>query len=187
MTISIFRKKNTYQFTHNGEKLFIGTQNFKFFQRVKYLHKDDKIICDIRFKFRLPFKLVYNINYHDPNNNLKFIKLEYKNFFAMSYTCKIDNDSYEIIPHKGVKTSIFKNNIQIGYFDQKKVEFMGGQNMLLILDDDAEISLICSLIFSLYCNFGDDDSTASYDLGNVGPEKKVFDYRWKPNSKKTNL
>jgi len=64
----------------------------------------------------------------------------------------------------------------------KQVEFMGRQTIFLLANDDIKQDLIFTFILAVKCDFNDDYSTVSVDLGNFGPEASKFDTSWKPSN-----
>src|SRR5690606_5626736 len=98
-----------------------------------------------------------------------------KIFFRPLYVCQFNNDLYEIIPHKGLVSSIFKNGKQIGFYKEKQIELLGGQSLLFVINDNISQNLIFSLILAIKCDFNDDYSTMSVNIGNFGPEVRKFD------------
>jgi len=179
MQTSIRRVDNNFLFTRDDKTLFWGTLVTKRFKLIKQLYQKEKLIAEAVFKFRLPFRIFHTITLIETN---KIITLKYTNIFKPKFVCKYNNDLYEFIPHKGHKTSIFKNEKQIGYYKDKKVEYLGDQTIVLVTNDDIPQHLIFTFILAIKCDFNNDYSTMSVDIGNFGPEVRKFDTAWKPSN-----
>lgn len=179
MEIIIRRVDNHFQFTTDKKTIFYGKFVVQRFKIIKQLYQDKKLVTESVFKFRLPFQIMYSIKFIEKNQT---ISLKYTNIFNPKFICHFNNDTYEIIPHKGLKTSIFKNDIQIGYYIEKRVEYFGGQTISLVTNDDISKQLIFTFMLAIKCNFQNDYSSASIDIGNFGPEARKFDSSWKPSN-----
>lgn len=184
MKIEIKKIKNKFLFTLNNDLIFVGISITKKFREIRSLYKETQLISETRLMFQLPFRFLHKIKYYDNKESFKLIDMRYHNILRPKHICIINNVTYEIIPHKGMKTSIFKNGRQIGFYEDKKVEFLGNQTIVLIVDNDIEKELICTFILAIKCDFKNDYSTISIDVGNLGPEARVFDHTWKPNDYK---
>lgn len=176
----IKRTDNKFLFIVNGTTGYWGTMTTKWFKRIKYLYDfKGELISESIFKFRLPFKITHTIKFTETNQT---VTLKFKSIFNPSFVCKYDDDLYEIIPHKGLKASIFKNGKQIGYYTDKQIEYLGGQTLYFVANDDVCQNLIFSFILAIKCDFNNDYSTMSVDIGNFGPEVRKFDSSWRPNT-----
>ncbi len=177
MRIEIKRVDNKLLFIKDNEIIYWGGLILKGLKNFRQLNKSDTLISEIKFKFRFPFKLIYNICL---TRQQRQISLVYKNIFKPCFTCNDNLNNYELIPHKGLKTSIFKNGKQIGYYEHKKIEYMGKNVIFLIIDKEFEQDIIFSFILAIEGDFKNDYSTVSFDIGNFGPEIKPFDNNWRP-------
>jgi uncharacterized protein YxjI len=102
----------------------------------------------------------------------------------INYECVYRNQSYYLYGHKGLKTSIFLNQSQIGYIEKAKKAYSGRKNYEVVMNSGINTLLICG--FALIINDDDfsgtdDANSISYDLGNFGPEEFPFNENWKPS------
>jgi hypothetical protein len=106
-----------------------------------------------------------------------------KKIWKMHYQCHVGDDTYDIYGHKGRKVSIFKNDQQIGWFDKSAVAWFEGDNYQLLANDNCNPALLTCfvLIWDNFFSNGSEDSTVTYDFGNIGPEARKFDRNWRPN------
>ncbi|MGJ8683134.1 MAG: hypothetical protein ACSHWW_00825 [Nonlabens sp.] len=100
--------------------------------------------------------------------------------FAGSYLLSGNSGHYEIIPHKGNKVSIFKNNIQIGYYEKDLINVLKDQKIVLFCDKYVKFKLIIMIILSVEFSGSSDRSTVNIDFGNIGGELRPFDESWYP-------
>jgi uncharacterized protein YxjI len=124
------------------------------------------------------FKAKYDITRWD-NNVLEF---RTASFWKLHYNCQVGNDAYDIYGHRGRKYSIYKNNIQVAWWDKKAVSWFAGDNYKITADKNCDVDLLISfcLIIDNYFNDDKDGNTVTVDLGNVGFQAKIFDQYWQP-------
>lgn len=116
--------------------------------------------------------------YLTPENPRKiFLKHKY---FPDSVTAFIfEGDQYEAFFHFGNKVSIFKNKIQIAYYEVSKYT-TGDWDMILIADYDIIKPLIIMFCLSLYSYlFGENEAQSMFNLSFWSRE---FDETWKPKT-----
>lgn len=100
---------------------------------------------------------------------------------ACHYTAQYEDDRYLVIPHKGLKHSIFKNGQQVGYWIKDYITYEWSFVIHAYMDEDADLECICQLIAAkIILNPESNDSNVSIDFGNLGSEMKPFDKAWKP-------
>ena len=101
--------------------------------------------------------------------------------WKLHYKCRLEDDVYDIYGHRGRKYSIFKNDVQIGWWNKEAVTWFEGDNYSIIANDDADHELLISfcLIMDNYDSKSHDE-TVTIDLGNFGFMAKKFDSDWRP-------
>ena len=124
------------------------------------------------------FKAKYDITRWD-NNILNF---RTKSIWKLHYQCQSGPDLYDIYGHRGRKYSVYKNDVQVAYWDKKAVTWFAGDNYKIIADRDCDKDLILSfcLIVDNFSSDSNDGNTVTYDLGNIGFQAKKFDETWHP-------
>jgi hypothetical protein len=94
----------------------------------------------------------------------------------------VNGDTYDIYGHKGRKFSIYKNNVQIAWWDKNLMALFAGDQYKIIADSDCDKELIVTFCI-IIDQFKDDGSKGelNLDFGNViVPEVKPFDPTWRP-------
>jgi uncharacterized protein YxjI len=124
------------------------------------------------------FKAKYDITRWD-NNVFEF---RTKSIFKLHYQCQCGPDLYDIYGHTGRKFSIFKNSIQIAWWNKKAVTWFAGDNYKIIADKDCDVDLIIAfcLIIDNFSSNDHEGNVVTYDLGNIGFQSKKFDKNWQP-------
>lgn len=185
MILNIYRNPNSdYNFLLRNELIFTGIEETKIFSNIirKLFNSENKLISNIQIKgtiFPIP-KANYSIQL--------FLEKEYNTVLVSNrilkpiWYCYFCNDKYEIVEHIGLKSSIFKNNIQIGYFEKKSTSLFNGYVIKLIINNNENIALICSFVLAIGCSFDNDGSLITFDLGNIFGEAKKFDKNWKSSN-----
>lgn len=105
-------------------------------------------------------------------------------FWKNHHKCHVGNDVYEIYGHRGRKYSIFKNNIQVAWWDKNLVTWFNGDNYQMNADNDCDGELIIAfcLIIDNKSESKNDNNTLNIDFGNIGWEAKKFDTNWTPKN-----
>ena len=153
------------------------TQSFTFLSEVSLFEdnaKKSKLTLKKRFGW---FKTKYDIY----RNGSKPFEYRTVNLIKNHNKCQVGNDFYEIYGHKGRKYSIFKNNLQIAYWDKSYATWFNAGNFKIIADDDCDYELVIS-----FCLINDNSpatnngNALNFDVGKFGPEAKKFDSSWMP-------
>ena len=186
MTIDINQHKiaigDKYNIYFDKELAFkASTKLFRFFLSTIILTDlQGRQMVTIERKFNW-LKAKYIISGID-NSNWTF---KTKQLWKMHYDCQVGSDKYDLYGHKGRKVSIFKNDKQVAFFDKSAVSWFEGDNYKIIADDDCHPTLLTSfvLIWDNFFSNDREDSTVTYDLGNIGPQARTFDKNWIPKKK----
>lgn len=174
MKISVFRKKGKYHFVLNDKIIYLGVIIKKWFN-VKYalLNQNNDIISYVNSRYTIPFiQVKYIINFKG-----EIITLKSKSLFSPYYQFVFEGISYKIILHRGLKISIFENDIQIGYFQKEPVSLGWNENFKIIVKNTVNLDLICSIFFALECEFAQ-MSEININLGLQFNEQMKFDKNW---------
>ncbi len=124
-------------------------------------------------------RTTYEMTRHD--RNVFYFKTV--SIWKAHYECRVGSDLYEIFTHRGLKHSIYKNNVQVGWWTQDKVTWFAGDNYVLTADDDCDAELLMS--FCLVLDSASDkekDGAVKFNLGHIGPQAKKFNPDWKPKT-----
>ena len=184
MEIDINQKKisigDKYQIFTDGQQTHFATRGLlQLLAEINLFEKNtvDKARMTINKRFTL-FKAKYDITRLD-NNILNF---RTKSYWKSYYQCQCGDDTYDIFGHRGRKYSIYKNNIQVGWWDKKAVTWFAGDNYKIIADKDCDVNLIISfcLIVDNFSRNNHDGNAVTYDFGNIGFQAKKFDETWQP-------
>jgi len=126
----------------------------------------------------------YSIYFNNDSisTRIKPLKFKTSSYFRNAYSCEWDGDYYEILAHKGLKFSVFRNGIQVAGINQERwssfkedgfrlecnndchKEFMIALTLILDKIHNRQISLLSGLI--------------TYNIG-ITNEMKPFDENWK--------
>ena len=183
MEIDINQKKisigDKYQIFIDGQQTHTASKEI--FQFLPTINLFDNIggRAKIKIKKRISwFEAKYDLTRWD-NNILEF---KTTSFWKLSYQCQCDSDMYEVYGHKGRKYSVYKNNIQVAWWDKEAVTWFEGDNYKIIADNDCDVDLVIAFCL-IVDNFSSDDhegNTVTYDFGNIGFQAKKFDNNWEP-------
>ena len=95
------------------------------------------------------------------------------------YSCLVGSDLYEIYSHRGTKYSVYKNDIQIAWWDTSIINWRGKNVYKMVLDKDCNYELVISFCLILALSFGGTPGNMlSFNIGNIGGQGKTFDNQW---------
>ncbi|HTA82018.1 MAG TPA: hypothetical protein VK783_03740 [Bacteroidia bacterium] len=103
-------------------------------------------------------------------------------FWKLQYQCIDGNDTYNIYAHFGTKYSVFKNDIQIAYWEESMVNWFDGENIKIYADHNVDKELLISLclIVDNINSSSNKRNTLNINVGNLGWWLKKFDENWRP-------
>jgi uncharacterized protein YxjI len=105
-----------------------------------------------------------------------------KSFWKGHFQCECGSDLYDIYAHKGRKHSVYKNDKQVAWWDQKAVTWFNGDNYKIIADKDCDKLLLISFCLALdnYASNDEEKKTVNFNIGRIGPQARKFDPSWVP-------
>ncbi|WP_031453268.1 hypothetical protein [Flavobacterium chungangense] len=165
-----------FLFKKNNKQIYSGNYSIENFKLVKKLCLNNETISETELHYNFPFNFYHSIYL---NRRQFFFELECVSLLKGKHELIADGSIYKIVMHKK-KASIFKDQIQIGYFEENLFDYMGGHGIKIVLNNDVNEVLICSIVMALRCNFQNDYSSFSINLGNFGSEETKFDSSWRP-------
>jgi len=188
MRIDINQKKislfNSYKIFIEQRKAYTADCDIVFLMPIIELHKinGNKPIVIIKKRWSL-LKPKYDILFKDGT----VANFRTKSSWDCHYNCEYKNDKYTIYSHLERKYSIYKNDIQIAWWDKEAVVWFSGDNYKIVADSDVEIELIISfcLIIDNYFNRRSRGNILTYDFGEVLHEDKSFNSKWLPKENKS--
>ena len=154
------------------------TELFSFLGVIQlYELKKERPSLHIEKKFSW-FKLRYQIKLRDNNK----VEVTTKSFWKNHFQCQCGAELYDIYGHRGRKYSVYRNNVQVAWWDKQMVSWFEGDNYHISADDDCDYELIIGfcLMIDHHSNNSKDGNAVKLDLGNFGPEAREFDTNWQP-------
>ncbi len=188
MQIDIIKKNisigDKYSVLVNGiQSYFASKALFQLLAEISLTkEKGGEAILVINRKFT-PFKATYTIQLGE-SEILDFKTISY---WRLAYQCVCGADTYDIYGNRGLKYSIYKNDVQVAYFTEASVTTFKGDSYTLYADDECNKELLIAfcLIVDNYANNDNSKSTININIGNIGIfGLKKFDKDWKPKQGK---
>jgi uncharacterized protein YxjI len=168
-----------YKIFINERQEYYATSELFNILAVINLFKSEYEAARLRIEKQWSFlKPKYNIVVND-HNPLEF---RAKSFWYLRYQCQSGRDLYEIYGHRGRKYSVYKNDIQVAWWEKKAVTWFGGDNYTIFADSDSEYELIMAfcLIIDNYSSNDNEGNAVSIDFGNIGGQVRKFNPGWEP-------
>lgn len=124
------------------------------------------------------FKAKYDILLNDATN----IEFRATSMWKLQYQCTYGQDQFDIYGHRGRKYSVYKNDVQIAWWNKEAVTWFEGDNYTIIADKGSNYELIIAfcLIIDNYSSNNNEGTMLSIDFGNIGGQVKEFNPAWMP-------
>jgi hypothetical protein len=104
-------------------------------------------------------------------------------FWRRHFQCPVGKDIYDIYGHRSRKFSIYKNGIQVAWWELATVSWFKGDNYTMLADKDGDREILTA-----FCLIIDDwhsrkkHGALNIHLGYIGPEDRPFDPSWTPKN-----
>jgi uncharacterized protein YxjI len=163
-------------FVNKKEKYFAETDAFT--RNIIRLYEEDTgIKRHTIFKSLYFLKPAYKIEMPDGRR----IKFKSMSFWGTHFKCLENENAYELYLHPKRKTSIYKNDTQIGFGEQEALTILAGDQYELRLNDDVNWELIiCFFLIVDHLNSRNGGTIFTINAGPVFKQFKKFDPTWKP-------
>lgn len=130
---------------------------------------------------KFSFKPKYAINI----TGGEVLYFETVSLWKSQFQCVSGMDTYSICANRGRKWSIYKNDIQIAWWEESAVNWFNGDNYKIIADDDCKKELLVAFCLIIDNHFNDGKKSAvNFKLGNIAFGMKKFDPQWQPKTGK---
>lgn len=110
----------------------------------------------------------------------EILEFRSQSFWKAHYSCPSGDDLYEIFGHKGRKYSVFKNDLQIAWWDKNAISFGTGDKFVITTNKESDHALIIAFCLVIDERRDSDSAAVTIDIGNIGPEERKFDSSWRP-------
>lgn len=96
-----------------------------------------------------------------------------------TYQCIDGKDTYNIYGHSGTTYSVFKNDVQIAFWDTSSFNALNGTHIKICADFDASKELLVAFCL-ITENFSSSNDTDRIHIGKIGWNLREFDKTWRP-------
>ena len=184
MEININQKKisigDKYQIFIDGtETNRAAAKIFKLFAEINLFDiNSDFPLITIKRKFSF-FKAKFDISKKE-DIPYQFVT---KSIWKGHFQCVCGADLYDIYSHRSRKHSIYKNDRQVAWWDQKAVTWFAGDNYTMIADKDCDKLLLISFCLAVdnYSNNDKKKGAINFNPGRLlAPQARAFDPNWMP-------
>jgi hypothetical protein len=126
----------------------------------------------------MPFKASFNITIP----HLGILEFTTTSVWKSQFQCINGKDTYGIYANKGTKFSIYKNDVQVAYWNHEAVSWFDGDNYRIYADSDCnkELMIAFCLILDNFENNDRGKGALNIDVGNIAWGLKKFDESWQP-------
>lgn len=183
LELSIQYDLRTATFYNGREVQFIGKTKKRFWKIDWTLFNQSNDIIALYILKQKPFflncKLQVDYRRKEKPSPLIFF---YKVWKAPHIKFEYQNDQFLIVFHVGNKFSFFKNEKQFAILEKEKISISLGKKYKVIADADTSLDLMAIMSYAILIITEDEFEQAAdfnVDLGNLGPELKIFDQTWK--------
>ncbi|MFC6997695.1 LURP-one-related/scramblase family protein [Rufibacter roseus] len=183
MEIDINQKKlsvkDKYKIYLNGQERFFATSSmFSFMSKLQVFELDhDFPRVAIQQKWAW-VKAKYTIKFEGGAEVL----FRTESFWKRHFQCYVGGSAYDIYGHRGRKFSVYKDGVQIAWWEKAAVSWFNGDNYHLISDDNSDYDLLIAFCLILDQHESNHKGSNGFhvDFGNFGPQARKFDANWRP-------
>jgi uncharacterized protein YxjI len=175
-----------YNIAVNGKKSFnVKGNTFPFITSFELYNSSNRLLISI-FKCFFSIKPKYKFFFNDESLGVQKEPFIFRNtnYFKNSYLCEYKGSKYEVFIHKGLKYSVFKNEIQVASFVSDRVNFLDEDGFLMECNNDSPKELFSTFIIILDSIYGKNlisfGGFLRYKTGALF-EVKPFDDNWNPS------
>lgn len=98
------------------------------------------------------------------------------------YDCESTEEKFILYTHKGLKFSVFQNNVQIAAIRKNRIVIGSGNQYDISISAGVNFLVVICMVLALNTDDSDSDqNTVTIDMGNLGPEERPFDESWQPD------
>lgn len=98
------------------------------------------------------------------------------------YICTNGQETYRYITHRGLRSSIFRDDRQIAALERNHVVYGDGERYDIRMDSDADPIVVLCMVLTINTAQRNDkkDATVTVDFGSIGPQERTYDPDWQP-------
>lgn len=173
---SFFSFGDNYSISIGGEQKYTASSPFFYWPKQINLYAEPGQALKLRLQKNWGFSATSFDLTKDAGDVFKFRS---KNFWKPDYSCQSETVSYEIYGHVGYSYSVFRNDIQVAWWEKNNI-IDGGDTYTIEADSDCDYELIIGFCIIIDAAHSNSSSAGAIDLGNIGPESRKFDRNWRP-------
>lgn len=145
--------------------------------RIAITSSADTPVADLQGRFSL-FRSRFDFQFADGRNYQFACQKRWKQV----YTCAGDHESWELMRHRGLRASVFRDNRQIAAVLKNRLVLGDGNRYEIRMNHDADRLVIVSMVLALNTAQRDDQNknSVTFDVGSIGPQEKPWDDSWQP-------
>ena len=97
------------------------------------------------------------------------------------FYCISGTNRYDIYGHFGNKYSIFKNNVQVGWWGKKSVSWFKGKNYKMIVNVETDVDLLMAfyLVIDSHAAYDNNGKAGGFEFSKFALPVKRFNNRWR--------
>jgi len=168
-----------YKIFIDGQESYRAARKLFKLLPVVVLYKNDGDIPRITIRKRFTF---FKASYVLKREDSSILEFKTISFWKRHYQCLVGKDMYDVYGHRGRKFSIYKNDVQVAFWDKQAVSWFAGDNYMIMADknSDAELLISFCLVIDNFRSDDHDGKALTVDIGGIGPQAKAFDSNWEP-------
>lgn len=150
---------------------------FSFVDHLEVKNNTDHVVATVQGSFS-PLRSKHDFALSDG----RMYHFECAQLWKRVFTYDGQGENYTLYEHKGLRSSIFRDERQVAAFARNRVVLGSGNQYTVRADSDADALLIICMVLSISMaeDTGDDRNTVTVDFGNIGSEARPFDESWEP-------
>jgi hypothetical protein len=133
----------------------------------------------IRRRFAL-FKADYDIVLPDG----KVAQFRTQSYWQKHFQCTCGADNYDIYGHRGRKFSVYKNDVQVAWWERNSITFFKGDSYRIVTESGPVHLMVIAfcLIIDNYSNSDGSSNMITINFGSLIGGARPFDPSWAPRA-----
>ncbi len=166
-----------YDITAGESEYFARKKFFSFTDKIQLERRNGNVLARINGYFS-PIRTRHDFCVSD-GRTYRFWR---EKLWKQVYVCTNGDQTYRYVTHRGLRSSLFRDDRQIAALERNRVVFGKGERYDIRMDSDADATVVLCIVLTINTAQANDkkDAGVTIDFGNLGPQESTWDPSWVP-------
>jgi uncharacterized protein YxjI len=166
-----------YDITVGESEYFAHKKFFSFNDKIHLERRNGNVLAKVNGTFS-PMRARHDICLSD-GRTCRFWR---EKIWKQVYVCTDGGQRYRYITHRGLRSSMFRDDRQIAALERNRVVYGKGERYDIRMDSDADAIVVLCIVLTINTAQQNDkkDAGVTIDFGNIGPQERAYDPTWQP-------